>query len=179
MSEYWCLIGKQSWHLRVLGCITLPLNHPLYLTIVSLCLDLYVCISPSYTKFSSPSTDWNIVLKDILQTRHIWTYKREAMLTILHYQPLAYLQHPEAIYHGEDMCGHLADIPHTEIDYSPRWIINSVWPLSTHPSLLEFCRFPMLHQFYAMRSCQMLEHSGIITSYREAIFKCRCFHFCS
>jgi len=34
----------------------------------------------------------------------------------------------------------------------------------------------MLHQFYAMRSRQMLEHSRIITSYRWVICRGTCFH---
>jgi len=63
------------------------------------------------------------------------------------------------------MCVLPADIWHTEI-YNSAWsITNSVWPLATQPSLFEFCRFSMLHQFYAMLSPQILGHSHIITSY--------------
>jgi hypothetical protein len=53
---------------------------------------------------------------------------------------------------------------------------NSVWTLATQPSLIVFCRFSILHQFYAMRSPQMLEHSPKITSSRGVICRGTRFH---
>jgi len=75
------------------------------------------------------------------------------------------------------MCVLPADIPHTEIRSSPQLIAHLVYPLATQPSHIEFCRFSMLHQFYAMRSPQMFEYSRIMTSYKGVI--CRGTHFYS
>jgi len=145
-------------HRRVLESIRLPLDHPLFFTIFSLCLYLYGCISPSYTILSPSSIDCNIVVMDILQTSPWWTHEREVMCTILPYQLLTELQHPDRIANHEYMCVLPVDIPRTEIHSSLRSITDSVWPLQTQPPLNEFCRFSMLHQFYALQFPQMLEH---------------------
>ena len=44
------------------------------------------------------------------------------------------------------------------------------------PDLSEFCGFSMLHQRYAKRSRQMLEHSRIITTFRGVICQGTCVH---
>ena len=160
----------------MLESIKLPLNHRLYLTILSLRLYLYACISPSYTKFSPSSINCNSVVKNILQTRPRWTHEREGMPTILPDWPLTQLPHPDTIDHRKYMCALLSDIPHTQMHISSRSITHPVWPLATQASIIKFCRFSMLHQFYAMRSPQILEHSRIITSYRGVIFRGTRFH---
>jgi len=57
-------------------------------------------------------------------------------------------------------------------------LMSQPLPLSRHsesPKSIEFCRFSMLHQFYAMWSPQMLELSHIMTMFRGVI--CRGSHF--
>jgi len=47
---------------------------------------------------------------------------------------------------------------------------------SEGPKSTEFCRFSMLHQFYAMQSAQILEQSHIIISFRVGICMGTWFH---
>jgi hypothetical protein len=87
VSEYSWPICKQSWHRKVLESIQLRLNHPLYLTILSLRLYLSLVY-----QILSLLHSLHIVVKVILQTVPRWKHEREVILTILHYQPLTYLQ---------------------------------------------------------------------------------------
>jgi len=47
---------------------------------------------------------------------------------------------------------------------------------SQSPKSVQFRRFSILHQFYAMRSRQPHEHSLIITTFRSVICRSTCFH---
>jgi len=105
-----------------------------------------------------------------------WTHEKEVMLTILPYRPLTSLQHPDTIDYSEYTCVLPAGIPHREIHISLRSRTNSAWPLATQPSLIDFCRFSMLHKFYAMQSGQMLKHSRIITLCRGVICRGTRYH---
>jgi len=156
-------------HQGVLESVQSPLNHPLYLTIFSLCLNLSGCISLSYTRFSPFSIDCNVVVTYSLQTSPRWTHERVVIFTIEHCWLLTQLPHPDRIAYHEYTCLHPADTPHTEIHNSPQLITNSVRPLHTQLSLIEFWRVPMLHQFLALHSPQMVEHSRINTSYRGVV----------
>jgi len=115
-------------------------------------------VSSSYTKLSPFSIDCNIVRKDFLQTRSRCPQETKVILTILLYRRLTSLHHPDTIDYREYMFVIPVDIPDTVIHNSPRTTTNSVSPLATQLSHIEFCRFSMQQLFHAMRSQHMVEH---------------------
>ena len=137
---------------------------------------LCACISPFYTKFPFSSINCNIVVKDILQTRPRLVHEREFMDTIMRYRQRTKLPHSVTLEYRENMCVLPADIPHTEINHQLSMNpCNSAITLKV-PNLSSSAESKWCTNSMPCRSPQMLEHSRIITTFREFYSGVHVFH---
>ena len=96
---------------------------------------LCACVSLLFTKFSLSSIDWTLSWRIFCRHKPDERMNWEVMLKTLYYRPVTQLQHPNTIGYCENSYLLPVDMPHTEMHISPQLIMNSVWTLSTQPSL--------------------------------------------
>jgi len=140
---------------------------------------LYPWISLLCTKFSLSSVNCNSVGKDTLQTWPRWLHQWEVLLTILPYQWLMQLQHPNTIEYCENRCVSLADIPHMKIYIFPQSITNPVWPLANQPSLWRSQIYRVLQiRNAAPNLCHAVTSNAWTFTHNYYVFICQgtCFH---